>query len=108
MGKHYVIHEPDVHIQVGYNIDNLVAEEHYITPTRMGELFIADGSIYLGMKNNWYRIAISEISIVKPVINEKKIQIICDDYRVTLYSDQQSHLFALKNILCIVKHRIAS
>jgi len=87
MGKKYVIHEQNIHFEVGYQIETPSdGEDVFVTPPKDGEIYVSEGNIYLGRDQRWYRISIDEIAKIVSQIEQKKIKLVCDGYCVALFS----------------------
>ena len=107
MTKAYVIHESDVHFDVEFHIDGYMEKDGPVrTPTKKGELYVSEGNIYIGKEERWYRIGIKDIKDIMSVTQQKKIELVFDQFRVSLFTDNYSHLNALRDILYIVQARI--
>ena len=107
MPESYVIHEHEVHFGVAYNIDHFDDEgQVFSTPLKSGELYVHQGVIYLGLKDRWYKVDIRDIKEFKSLNKKKKLELVFDSFKVCLYTDQYSHLNALRDILFIVQNRI--
>lgn len=107
MSKAYVIHEPEVHFDVEFNINGYIDESsHYRTKPKRGELYVSEGSIYIGRDDSWYRIGILDIKDILAVNEERKIELVFDEFSVSLFTNNYSHLNALRDILTIVQHKM--
>jgi len=107
LSKAYVIHESDVHFDVEFHIDGYLEEDGPVrTPTKRGELYVSEGNIYIGKNDRWYRIGIGDIKDIMSVTAQKKIELVFDQFRVSLFTDNYSHLNALRDILYIVQARM--
>ena len=107
MTKAYVIHESDVHFDVEFHIDGYLEEDGPVrTPTKRGELYVSEGNIYIGKNEKWYRIGIKDIKDILSVTQQKKIELVFPQFKVSLFTDDYSHLNALRDILSIVQARI--
>ncbi len=107
MSKAYVIHESDVHFDVEFHIDGFREEDGPVrTPTKRGELYVSEGNIYIGKNDRWYRIGIEDIKEIMSVTAQKKIELVFDQFKVSLFTDNYSHLNALRDILYIVQARM--
>lgn len=107
MSKSYVIHENEVHFGVAYNIDHYGDDgQVFSTPLKSGELYVHRGVIYLGIKNRWYTVDIKDIKELKSQNHKKKLELVFDTFKVCLYTDEYSHLNALRDILFIVQNKI--
>jgi hypothetical protein len=106
--KAYVIHESDVHFDVEFHIDGYLEKDGPVrTPTKRAELYVSEGNIYIGRDDKWYRIGIKEIRDIMSVNQQKKLELVFDKFRVSLFTDNYSHLNALRDILCIVQAKMA-
>ncbi len=109
MTKAYVIHESDVHFDVEFHIDGYMEKDGPVrTPTKRGELYVSEGNIYIGKNDKWYRIGIKDIQDILSVTQQKKIELVFPQFKVSLFTDNYSHLNALRDILNIVQARIDS
>lgn len=108
LSKTYVIHEPDVHFDVKFNIEGLLADTTMKTSTAKGELYVSEGSLYLGHNETWYKMTISDIKEILSVSETKKIELIFNCFSISLFTDDYSHLNALRDILYIVQSRMRS
>lgn len=107
MTKAYVIHESDVHFDVEFHIDGYREEDGPIrTPTKKGELYVSEGNIYIGKDERWYKIGIADIKDILSVTQQKKIELVFEKFKISLFTDNYSHLNALRDILYIVQARI--
>jgi len=71
--KTYVIHEPDVHFDVKFHIAGIMEDSSLKTATKKGELYVSEGSLYLGHNETWYKMTISDIKEILSVSETKKI-----------------------------------
>ena len=106
MGRTYVIHEPEVRFTVGYAI----AEPDSKTrpaPSRMkqGEFYLHKGSIYVGSGTMWYTAKVSEIRDFIFIMEKRYLELIFDDFKLVLHTQERAHLSFLREILYICKHR---
>jgi hypothetical protein len=102
-----VIHESDVHFDVEFHIDGFLEKDGPVrTPTKKGELYVSEGNIYIGKNDRWYRIGIEDIKDIMSVTAQRKIELVFDQFRVSLFTDNYSHLNALRDILYIVQARM--
>ncbi len=102
-----MIHEHEVHFGVAYNIDHFDTDgQVFSTPLKSGELYVHQGVIYLGLKDRWYTVDIKEIKNFVSKNEKKKLELEFDSFKVCLYTDNYSHLNALRDILFIVQNRM--
>ena len=104
MSKSYVIHEQEVHFDVEFNINGYFDSASPIRSSlRKGELYVSEGSIYLGKGDKWYKVNVGDIKNILSLAQQRKIELVFEQFSISLFTDNYSHLNALRDILCIVK-----
>ncbi len=72
-----------------------------------GEMYIYQNKIYLFNGRNWYKARIDDITEIKSISNQKQILIHFLNYDLMIYSNDYSHLLALRDFLTLFKKREA-
>lgn len=100
-----LIHKSDVYfdIQRTKNDDEKIADEIKENMQR-GEVYIYQDFLFLFDGINWYKARISNIKDITSSTPHKKIHIRFKDFYLVLFSNQFSHLLALRDFLYL-SHR---
>lgn len=100
-----MIHEPGIYF--GFQEPQVTSEpitEPSSAQMLQGDIYIFQNYIYIKNNNRWYTVDIKEIKKIKTQVAQKQLIIYFLDYNLVLFSENYTHLLAIRDFLCL-SHR---